>query len=81
MIGKLLGTPFRTDTAIARIQAAKELLSRKPADPEPEPEQGSRGVYLPKLIDLAREVRIEVATLDDVVAYAREVALSGGWPS
>jgi hypothetical protein len=38
---------------------------------EPEFEQGPRGVSLSGLLELAREVGIEVATLDDVVMYAR----------
>ena len=40
--------------------------------PDPKPGRGPRGVCLSQLIDLARGVGIEIATLDDVVRYARE---------
>ena len=39
-------------------------------EPEPEREPG-QGIFLSQIVDLAREVGVEIATLDDVVKYAR----------
>jgi hypothetical protein len=41
---------LESPSAIARIQAARELLSRKPADPEPEPPQYTHGTNLAELL-------------------------------
>jgi hypothetical protein len=40
-------------------------------EPEPEREPG-QGIFLAQVVQLAREAGIEIATLDDVVLYARE---------
>jgi hypothetical protein len=52
---------LQSPSAIARIQAAKELLSRKPADPEPEPPH-THGVNLSDLISLALRTGVVTPT-------------------
>jgi hypothetical protein len=57
------------------VRLLSYLEGKKQPLPELEPElerKPGQGIFLPQVVQLARDVGIEIATLDDVVRYARE---------
>jgi len=68
---------LQSPSAIARIQAARELLSRKPADPEPEPRQYVHGTNLTELLVHAVGYGVMPAnTVGDVGLLTQALALA-----
>jgi hypothetical protein len=57
---------LQSSSAIARIQAAKELLSRKPAEPEAEPRQYRHGINLPGVVVHGVAYGVSPETIADV---------------
>ena len=72
-----LVSSLESPSAIARIQAARELLSRKPADPEPEPSECVHGVDLAELLVHAVGYGVMPAkTIGDIGLLTQALALA-----
>jgi hypothetical protein len=65
---------LQSSSQIARIQAARELLSRKPVEPEPVVD-ACRGISLAAVVELA--VQLGVVDAEELVLEARRAAEEG----